>query len=244
MPVKPLAIFKMGATYPELARKQGDFSDWVARGCGLDQARLTVVDAIGPPPLPATENLSGAILTGSHHYVTDREPWSESVADWIRRAIAAGLPLLGICYGHQLIAQAAGGLAGANPAGLEFGTVAVATAADAVGDPLFGALVPEFKAHTCHAQTVLRLPPGATLLAVSHRDAHQAFRLGATCWGVQFHPEFDETATGYYIDQYHSPLAAQGSDPEALRSRITPTPRSHGLLTAFTALADRGAAAP
>jgi GMP synthase (glutamine-hydrolysing) len=236
--MKPLAIFKLGSTYSELVRSQGDFTDWIARACGLETARLTVVDAVDGAPLPSTDGLKGAILTGSHHYVTDREPWSEGVSDWIRRAVAGGLPLLGICYGHQLIAQAMGGLAGANPTGLEFGTVAVTTTAGAVRDPLFHSLRPKFHAHTCHAQTVLRLPAGATLLAFSRRDAHQAFRIGKTCWGVQFHPEFNESATAYYIDQYQAPLAEQGSDPEALHARLKPTPRSLTLLAAFATLAD------
>jgi GMP synthase (glutamine-hydrolysing) len=234
--MKPLAIFKLGSTYPKLAHQQGDFTDWIVRGCGLGAAPLTVVDAVGGDPLPATGTLGGAILTGSHDYVTDREPWSEGVSRWICKAVASGLPLLGICYGHQLIAQAMGGVAGPNPAGLEFGTVAVATAAGADRDPLFQSLQPKFHAHTCHAQSVLKLPPGATLLAVSHRDAHQAFRIGATCWGVQFHPEFDESATDFYIDQNQAPLIEQGSDPEALRARLKPTPRSHSLLTAFASL--------
>jgi len=236
--MKPLAVIKMGSTFPELIHQWGDFTAWVIRGCDLDERRTTVIDAEGGAPLPAGDAIAGAILTGSHHYVTDREPWSEAVADWIRKAVALNLPLLGICYGHQLIAQALGGRAGTNPAGLEFGTVEITTAAGAAGDPLIQALAPRFHAHTCHAQTVLRLPPGATLLAVSDRDAHQAFRVGRNCWGVQFHPEFDEAATRHYIDAYHSPLADQGSDPEALRSALRPTPRSNDLLAAFAALTD------
>jgi len=81
-----------------------------------------------------------------------------------------------------------------NPAGLEFGTVAITTTSEAASDPLFCHLVPRFSAHTCHAQTVMRLPAGAIRLASSDQDAHQAFRMGNRCWGVQFHPEFDQIA--------------------------------------------------
>jgi GMP synthase (glutamine-hydrolysing) len=238
--MRSLALLKLGSTFPELERKKGDFTDWIARGCGLERGSrwVTIVDAIGGGPLPEPDSLAGAILTGSHHYVTDREPWSETVALWIRRAVAEGLPLLGVCYGHQLIAQALGGRAGENPAGLEFGTVEVTTAAGAARDPLFHSLIPRFYAHTCHAQTVCQLPPGATLLAASRRDIHQAFRMGKCCWGVQFHPEFDEIAAGFYLDQYRIPLAEQGRDPDEMKARLRPTPRSRGVLAAFAALAD------
>jgi GMP synthase (glutamine-hydrolysing) len=227
----------MGSTYADLACEKGDFTDWVIAGCGLHEMAVTRIDARGGAFLPPIDRVCGAILTGSHAHVTDRAPWSEAVAVWIRGAVSRNLPLLGICYGHQLIAQALGGRAAVNPAGLEFGAVEIRTTAGAADDPLFRALVPRFRAHTCHTQTVTRLPPGATLLAASHRDAHQAFRVGARCWGVQFHPEFDETAMRYYIDQYRLPLADQGRDPAQLAATLVPTSRSNALLPAFTALA-------
>lgn len=234
--MKPLAVFRMGSTYADLLREKGDFTDWVIAGSGLREEDVICVDAQGGAQLPPIDRICGAILTGSHANVTDRAPWSEAVAEWIREAVSRNLPLLGICYGHQLIAQALGGRAAANPAGLEFGSVEIRTTAGAEDDPLFQALVPRFRAHTCHTQTVTRLPPGATLLAVSNRDAHQAFRVGKRCWGVQFHPEFDATAMRYYIDQYRLPLASQGGDPEQLTATLVPTPRSSALLPAFTAL--------
>jgi GMP synthase (glutamine-hydrolysing) len=232
-----MAIFRMGSSYAEFVRKKGDFTDWVTAGCGLRGDAVTHVDAQGGASLPAIDRIRGAILTGSHAYVTERAPWSEAVAEWIREAVSRNLPLLGICYGHQLIAHALGGRSAVNPAGLEFGTVEITTTASAAHDPLFQALFPGFHAHTCHTQTVVQLPSGAILLATSRRDAHQAFRVGRCCWGVQFHPEFDGTAMRYYIDQYRQPLIDQGSEPERLKSAVAPTPRSNALLPAFTALA-------
>ncbi len=75
------------------------------------------VEVIDPElaPLPEPRHFSGAILTGSHSMVTDHEPWSERTAAWIPAVMAAGTPLLGICYGHQLIAYALGGDVGPNP---------------------------------------------------------------------------------------------------------------------------------
>ena len=77
-----------------------------------------------------------------------------------------GLPLLGICYGHQLLAHALGGEVAYNPAGRESGTVHIDLHPHAQDDPLFSALPLKFTAHATHVQTVARPPEGATVLAV------------------------------------------------------------------------------
>ena len=69
--------------------------------------------------------------------VTDREDWSEQTAAWIPRVIASGTPVLGIFYGHQLMAHAMGGVVGNFAAGVELGTVPVTLTDKADKDPLF-----------------------------------------------------------------------------------------------------------
>src|SRR5688572_21533998 len=72
---------------------------------------------------PSREGFAGTIVTGSGAMVTDRHEWSERSAQWLRDAAHDGMPLLGICYGHQLIAHALGGEVDYHPAGREMGTV-------------------------------------------------------------------------------------------------------------------------
>jgi GMP synthase (glutamine-hydrolysing) len=232
----PILLLKLGSTFPTLAREHGDFEHWIAQRLGGDSGQIVVADP-RQATLPDPENFSAVILTGSHSMVTDREAWSEQTARWIPSVIQHNKPLLGICYGHQLIAHALGGEVGPNPRGREFGTVRITTRDAAASDPLFADLPAGFLAHACHTQSVLQLPPGAVGLASSRLDPHQAYRLGQTTWCIQFHPEFPETAMQTYLDECAVELRAQGQDPQQLRASVCPTPWSESLLKKFATLA-------
>ncbi|WP_336470225.1 glutamine amidotransferase-related protein [Caldimonas thermodepolymerans] len=151
---------------------------------------------------------------------------------WLRKAVAGGLPVLGICYGHQLLAHAFGGQVADHPDGLELGTHAVHLSAAAADDPLFSALPPSFDAHLVHRQSVRTLPAGAQLLAGNAHEPHQAFRLGRCAWGVQFHPEFGETAMQAYVDAL---APAHGIIPGPVRA----TPQAAALLRRFAQVVRR-----
>jgi GMP synthase (glutamine-hydrolysing) len=168
--------------------------------------------------------------------VTEHAAWSERTAAWIPTVMDANKPLLGICYGHQLIAYALGGEVGPNPRGREFGTVEIVLREAARADRLFAGLPSKILAHASHAQSVLRLPPGATWLASSDRDPHHAFAVGRSTWGVQFHPEFGEGAAKAYVDKCTDELRAQGDDPTHLRNSIAETPHAEAMLKRFASL--------
>jgi GMP synthase (glutamine-hydrolysing) len=230
---KKILIVKTGGTFPELSAVSGDFEDWVAEGLGAGAGRVLVRRPSEGEALPDPSGVAGVVVTGSHAMVTDREEWSVRTASWILDALAAGVPLLGICYGHQLLALAAGGRAGDNPEGGEFGTARVRLLPGAEGDPLFRGLPPVFDAHVCHAQSVSVLPPGAVPLASSARDPHQAFRLGECAWGVQFHPEFSAGAARFYVRSSAERLRSEGQDRDALEAGVRETPVAAGLLRRF-----------
>lgn len=114
-----------------------------------------VADVEKGVPLPPPAAVSGAVITGSHAMVSDCLPWSEYAASWLRSAYADYLPLLGICYGHQLLAHASGGHCDYRPKGREVGTAAISRLPACDSDPLFDALPAAFAAHTTHSQSVL-----------------------------------------------------------------------------------------
>ncbi len=168
--------------------------------------------------------------------VTDREPWSERVAAWLPGVVSAEVPLLGICYGHQLLAYATGGEVGTNPRGPEYGTVPIHLQERAHHDPLFLGLPSTILVQTSHEQSVLRLPPGSIGLAANVHDPHHAFLVGKCAWGVQFHPEFDARTVQAYIRDFADGLRHRGVDPVRLLERAVDTPHCESLLKRFACI--------
>jgi GMP synthase (glutamine-hydrolysing) len=226
-------IVKTGGTFADYAARRGDFEDWTARGMSLADGSWESVDIQAGAPLPDPAGYAGAVITGSHGMVTDALPWIADAAAWIRKAVEAGLPLFGICFGHQLMADALGGRADYHPDGVEIGTADITRTRASDDDPLFRGLPEVFPGHVTHSQTALKLPEGAVLLATGSHDPHQAFRVGDSAWGVQFHPEFDAPAIREYIRRRKAELEASGRDVAAIRDTVRDTEQSASLLRLF-----------
>jgi GMP synthase (glutamine-hydrolysing) len=237
--MRALTVIEAGHTFAGLADRRGDFADWMASGMGLARHDLKVVAACDGEKLPEVEDVTAAVVTGSHAMVTELRSWSEYLAGWLARAVAQSVPVFGICYGHQLLAHALGGTVGEHPAGGEFGTVAVRLLPGAEDDALLSGLPAVFPAQVFHRQSVLRLPRGARPLAASSREPHQAVRFAPRAWGVQFHPEFDDAIAAAYLDFDGERLVQEGFDPAALRAGLGRTPVAATLLQRFRRLALR-----
>ena len=228
----PFLILETGKPVPSMAR-HGDFPHWIRVAAGLARDAAVVVDVQGGEPLPAREGFAGVIVTGSGAMVTERLDWSEATAAWLRDAAHAGLPVFGICYGHQLLAHALGGEVGVNPRGREMGTVEVELLPAAADDALFEALPARFQAQLTHLQAVLRAPGGASVLARSAGDPCQAFRWGESAWGVQFHPEFSATHMRGYIQARKVMLQREGLDPQSMLAAVGAAPEARRVMRRF-----------
>lgn len=238
MTVLPLLIIKTGSTHAHIRERLGDFEHWIAAGLRDGGATEVVThDAQAGAALPALAEVAGVVLTGSHAMVSEREPWSEALLPWLRSAVEAGTPVLGICYGHQLLAHALGGEVVHHPDGVEIGTVTVERQAESGDDPLLGGLPERFPAQAVHWQSVRQLPADAVLLASSTHEAHHAFRVGERAWGVQFHPEFSDEALRAYLDGLGDALAKEGLDATEIAGALTPTPEAASVLPRFARLA-------
>ncbi|WP_150912748.1 glutamine amidotransferase [Marinobacter halotolerans] len=227
-----LVILKTGNTLPPIRDAFGDFDRWFLNGLSEELDRQ-VVD-ITCEPLPGEPgDWDGIVVTGSPAMVSDRAPWSESAAAWLAGAVEAGVPVLGVCYGHQLLAHAMGGKVGYHPDGRESGTFPVNLHETAKDDPLFNALPAAFKAQLTHRQSVLELPRNAVLLASNDFEPHQAFRMGTCAWGVQFHPEFTADIMRAYLKAQTPDLVKEGLSPEALTDQVDDAPHASSLLQRF-----------
>ena len=131
----------------------------------------------------------GLVVTGSKSSVYWDDDWIPPLVDYVAAAHDADVPVLGVCFGHQVVAEALGGTV-EDMGAFELGYREVERTAD---DPVFAGVPETFTTFTTHGDTVTDLPPGATLLAENDYGVH-AFRVGDSV-GVQFHPEYDnETA--------------------------------------------------
>ncbi|MGB9640105.1 MAG: glutamine amidotransferase [Anaerolineales bacterium] len=230
---RALIILKTGSAYREYRQVAGDFEDWIVSRLGEMDRGLHVVDVTRGENLPNPHEISGVIITGSHAMVTEHRAWSERCADWLEEAVMEDLAILGICYGHQLLAYALGGKVGKNPMGLEFGTVTIELNDLTAEDDLFASFPHQFYAHVSHTQSVIVLPPGAVKLGQSERETNQVVRFAKRAWGVQFHPEFSIDYMRYEIDRYRHRLLQAGQDPQQLLEWTQETPVSTSLLQKF-----------
>ena len=237
--LKQIALIKTGTTIEQIKPRHGDFEDWFAEGMGV--GNLLQIDVYRHEPLPSAERLSGIMITGSPAMVSGREDWSERTAEWLAKVVPTGLPVLGVCYGHQLLAHALGGRVAANPNGRQIGTVMTQMIDNKTKkDLLLGHLPATFAAQTSHSESVLELPDGAQRLAVSPLDQNFAVRFAENAWGVQFHPEFSGAVTADYIRYRSAALRKERLDPEALLQKTTETREAKTVLRQFVELCQQG----
>jgi GMP synthase (glutamine-hydrolysing) len=232
----PVLILETGQPVASMKR-HGRFPHWIRTAAGLPRDAAVVVDVERGEALPRREGFAGVIITGSGAMVTERRDWSERTAEWLADAAHAGLPLFGICYGHQLIAHALGGEVGYHPRGREMGTVEIERLAPSSDDALFARLPARFAAQATHLQSVLRVPDGATLLARSAHDPVHAYRWREHVWGVQFHPEFSTTHMRGYVRARREALHGEGRCAASTERGVSATPHARRVLRRFARFA-------
>ena len=193
----------------------GWLGEWLP-AAGLE---LDVIRPYEGEPVPSTVPGDALIVLGGEMsaYEEGRAPWLRPTRALLSAAVAADVPTLGVCLGAQLLAVQFGGrVQVSDPAGPEIGLCEVSMAAAAVGDHLLGTLPPRVPAIQWHYDGVAEVPLDAVVLASSPRYACQAFRIGDSTWGIQWHPEVTPEIAASWAAHDSGALGANGLDAVAL----------------------------
>ncbi len=220
---------------------------WTELGVHLDVVRAD----LGEPVPERWGDHDGLVVLGGAMGAADDTlvPWLAATRTLLADAVARGVPTLGVCLGHQLAAAALGGAVGRNPSGRTTGLVPVRLTAAGARDPLLSGLHGLPAVHY-NDDVVVRVPPGAEVLAVLPDGHPQALRLGPTAWGVQFHPETSPEVFGAWL-RWDSPngltpeqdelVAAVTAARDVLRAAWQPLAERFAAITAADAVARRAA---
>lgn len=183
-----IGILQCGHAIEPVQREHGDFSAMLQRllaGHGFNFATWNVVDMDFPEDHRAADAWA---LTGSKHGVYEDHAFIAPLEDLVRAAHQDSVPMVGICFGHQLIAQALGGRVEKYAGGWSIGRQ-----------------VYDFDGHgslslnAWHQDQVITPPEGAQTIARSDFCAHAALRIGETVLTIQPHPEFTNSVMADYV---------------------------------------------
>lgn len=194
-----IGILQCGQSPAPLKDEMGDYPDMFMRllaGRGFDFETFHVEAMQFPADVHAAD---GWLLTGSRHGAYEDHPFIAPLEAFIREAYAAGVPMVGICFGHQIIAQALGGTVVKHPGGWQVGTQDY----DFGGAPV--------RLNAWHQDQVVTIPPEADVAGRSDFCANAALVYGDRAFTVQAHPEFEDNFIGGLIE-----TRGKGVVPDAL----------------------------
>ena len=182
--------------------------------------RLIKVDE-GEAIPESLDDCSGLVFMGGPMSVNDPEPWIEQELALIRRAQAAGMPILGHCLGGQLISKALGGTISANPV-KEIGWHSVRKADTPAATSWLSGLPDETTLFHWHGET-FSLPDGAELILENDHCTHQAFALGNTL-ALKCHVEMLTPMVSEWATLYAHELEDTGSTVQSAEQMTTDLP--------------------
>jgi GMP synthase (glutamine-hydrolysing) len=240
--VKHALLLKAGTAASSVRLGVGDYDRWFVRALAAAGVRLEVVEAALGAPLPErVRDFDAVIMTGSPRSVTEEAPWMRRAGDYLRESAEQRVPVLGVCFGHQLLGAAHGATVRRSVAGREIGTVGCVLTEAGREDPLFEGVPASFEVQATHEDVVEDAPPAIEILARNGAAANQAFRVGPYVRAVQFHPELDPAAMKAMVEaripQLEAEALARGEDPRervrALLAGIRSTPSGQRVLENF-----------
>lgn len=176
-----IGILKSGQSPESLRGEHGDYDSMFEQllgGRGFEFTSWHVEAMEFPDSIRAAD---GWLLTGSRHGVYEKHDFIPPLEDFIRQVYLAGIPMVGICFGHQIIAQALGGTVIQNPNGWAVGAQ----------DYDFGGL--RITLNAWHQDQIVKLPPDARVAGQNAFCKYAALTYGDRAFTIQAHPEFNDS---------------------------------------------------
>jgi GMP synthase-like glutamine amidotransferase len=178
-----------------------ELARWMARG--LPDAVFTVIDVVEGDPLPQALDFDGYLVSGSDKGVYDDPVWMAPLRMFLLAAKAAGRPLLGVCFGHQIMADVFGGKA------------------EKVGPPIVGVRTFDIDgikhaAHVWHQDQVTRVPPGASVIARADYCPLAGLAYDFPALSIQFHPEYEAHYMGGFLKRARGNVLENAATDNAL----------------------------
>lgn len=207
-----------------------------------DGIRVDVIRACFDEPVPSTvpPGVHGILALGGDMGAHDDHvaPWLAAERSLLADAVTHGIPVLGLCLGGQLLAAATGGRVTLGPA-TEIGVVWVQRTLDGLLDPVMSQAVPvsgaDIPAAQWHQDNIVELPDGAVLLLTNEACPIQGFRLGATAYGLQLHPEVDAETFASWAHHADAVLSRSGRDAGEAAGEVATS--QHDLVRAWRPMA-------
>lgn len=190
-----ICIIEAGLTPREIAEAHGDFPAMIERWLtpALPEARFITIKLASGEDLPEPNAYDAYIITGSEAGVYEQLHWMAPLKEFILSAAAARVPQFGICFGHQIMAEAFGGRVIKSPQGWQCGLYDYQINTHE--------LLPDvtvLPVLTLHQDQVVEPPPGAQVIGAHEASPYAMLQYRPEAFSTQCHPEFDvETVKAY-----------------------------------------------
>ncbi len=183
-----IGILQTGLAPTELVSETGEYPDMFAKLLADEGFEFDTYSVVRNQFPSSADAADGWLITGSKHGVYEDHDWIPPLEDLIRDAYARGIPMVGVCFGHQIIAQALGGKVEKFAGGW------------AVGPTEYDMPEGKMRIHAWHQDQVVQTPPEAKVVGRNDFCENAALLYGHKAYTVQPHPEFGDTFVGGLID--------------------------------------------
>ena len=227
--MKNVVILSNGPGLTEIITKYGHSSDWIPRIINNKNINFTI-KKVYENDFNIDLNADAYILTGSKFSIYDDIDWIYKLIDFTKKLIDNQRYILGICFGHQVLAHCLGATVKKNKLGWELGSYKINLTAKGLKNRLFEGFSSQEIVYESHQDTVLNLPSNVDILADSTKS-NQSFSYNEKVFGVQFHPEFSKEVTRMLMDLRIAKGISVDSDD------LLDSPKSHSVLKNFLNIA-------